>query len=61
MMGQPWQKRKRYSANEDIEEEEWHSARYINEPRKEPYLPNSDHRSRCHMAALAKNTLSIIM
>jgi hypothetical protein len=46
MMGQPWQKRKRYRANEDIEEEEQHGAGFIDELRKESYLPDSVHRSR---------------
>jgi hypothetical protein len=61
MMGQPWQKRKRYSANEDIKEEEWRGAGYIDEPRKESYLPDSVHRPRGHMAALAKNTLMSVL
>ncbi len=61
MMGQPWQKRERYSANEDIKEEEWHGTGYIDEPRKESYLPDNVHRSRRHMVALAKNALDITM
>ncbi len=61
MMGQPWQKRKRYSANEDIQEEEWRGAGYIDEPRKESYLPNSVHGSRRHMAVLAKIALVLVL
>ena len=60
MMGQPWQKRKKYSADEDIEEEEWRGAGYIDEPRKGPYLPGSVNGSRCDMAALAKKALMLV-
>jgi hypothetical protein len=61
MMGQPWQKRKKYSADEDIKEDEQHSAGYIDEPRKESYLPNSVHGSRRHMVALVKNALVLVL
>ncbi len=53
--------KKKYSADEDIEEEERHGAGYIDEPRKESYLPDSNHRSRRHMVASAKNTLMLVL
>ncbi len=63
MMGQLRQKWQRCSdrVEDVIEEEEWHNAGYMDEPKKESYLPDSVHRSSCHMAALAKNTLMLVL
>jgi hypothetical protein len=45
MMGQPRQKRMTYSVEDDLEEEERRGARYIDEPKRESYLPDSVHGS----------------
>jgi hypothetical protein len=60
MMGQPRQTRNTYSVEDDLDEEERCGARYLDEPRKESYLPDSVHGSQRHMSALAKNALVIV-
>jgi hypothetical protein len=60
MMGQPRQTRNTYSVEDDLDEEERHGAGYIDEPRKESYLPDSVHGSQCHLSALAKNALVLV-
>ncbi len=62
MMGQPRQRWQRCSdcVEADLESEEWHNAGYIDEPKKESYLPDSVHGSPHHMAALAKNALVLV-
>ncbi len=57
MMGQPRQRRNTYSVEDNLEEEERRGARYIDEPKRESYLPDSVHGSQCHLSALAKNAL----
>jgi hypothetical protein len=44
-----------------IPNQEWHNARYMDEPKKESYLSDSVHGSPHHMAALAKNTLVLVV
>jgi hypothetical protein len=63
MMGQPRQKWQRCSDRvEDVtEEQEWHNAGYMDEPKKESYLPDSVHGSPRHMAALGKNALVLVL
>ncbi len=60
MMGQPRQTRTTYSVEDDLEEEERCGAGYIDEPRRESYLPDSVHGSQYHLIALAKNALVLI-
>ena len=60
MMGQPRQTRNTYSIEDDLDEEERRGAGYIDEPRKEPYLPDSVHGSQRHLSALAKNALVLV-
>ncbi len=36
------------------------SCRYIDELRRESYLPDSVHGSQCHLSALAKNALYLV-
>ena len=45
MMSQPRQRRNTYNDEDDLEEEERHGARYIDEPKRESYLPDSVHGS----------------
>ncbi len=40
MMGQPRQTRNTYSVEDDLDVEEKRGARYIDEPKKESYLPD---------------------
>jgi hypothetical protein len=61
MMGQPRQRRNTYSVEDDLEEEERHGARYIDEPKRESYLPDSVHGSQCHLSALAMNALVLVL
>ncbi len=60
MMGQPRQTRNTYSIEDDLDEEERSGAGYIDEPRKESYLPDSVHGSQRHLSALAKNALVLV-
>ncbi len=60
MMGQPRQRRNTYSVEDDLEEEERHGARYIDELKRESYLPDSVHISQRHLSALAKNALVLV-
>ncbi len=60
MMGQSRQIRNTYSVEDDLDEEERHGARYIDEPRKESYFPDSVHGSQCHLSSLANNALMIV-
>ncbi len=60
MMGQPRQKRNTYSVEDDLDKEERRGARYIDEPRRESYLPDSVLGSRRHLSALAKNALVLV-
>ncbi len=59
-MGQPRQRRNTYSVEDDFEEEERRGAGFIDEPKREPYLPDSVHRSQHHLSALAKNALVLV-
>ncbi len=60
MMGQPRQRRNTYNVEDDLEEEKWCGARYIDEPKRESYLPDSVHGSQRHLSALAKNGLVLV-
>jgi hypothetical protein len=60
MMGQPRQRRNTYSVEDDLEEEERRGAGYIDEPKRESYLPDSVNRSQRHLSALAKNALVLV-
>jgi hypothetical protein len=60
MIGQPRQTRNTYSVEDDLDEEERHGARYIDEPRKVSYLPDSIHGSQRYLSALAKNALVLV-
>ena len=60
MMGQPRQTRNTSSVGDDLEEEERHGAGYIDEPRRESYLPDSVHGSQRHLSVLAKNVLALV-
>ncbi len=60
MMGQPRQRRNIYSVEDDVEEEERHGAGYVDEPKRESYLPDSVHGSQRHLSALAKNALVLV-
>ncbi len=60
MMGQPRQRRNTYNDEDDLEEEERHGARYIDEPKRESYLHDSVHRSQRHLTTLAKNALVLV-
>ncbi len=60
MMGQPWQTRNTYSVEDDLYKEERRGAGYIDEPRRESYLPDSVHGSQHHLSALAKNELVLV-
>jgi hypothetical protein len=60
MMGQPRQTRSTYSVEDDLDEEERRGVGYIDEPRRESYLPDSVHGSQCHLSALAKNALVLV-
>ncbi len=60
MMGQPRQTRNSYSVEDALEEGESHGAGYIDEPRRESYLPDSVHGSQRHLSALAKNALVLV-
>ena len=60
-MGQPRQRKKRYSADDDIDEEERRGAGYIDEPKRSSYLPDSVHGSQRHMSNLAKNALVLVL
>ncbi len=59
-MGQPRQRGNTYSVEDDLEEEERHGAGYIDEPKRESYLPDSVHGSQRHLSALAKNALVLV-
>jgi hypothetical protein len=61
LIGQPRQRRKRYSVKDDPEDKERQGARYMDEPRKELYLPKSVHGSRRHMSGLARNALVLVL
>ncbi len=43
MMGQPRQKKNTYSVEDDLEKEDRCGAGYIDEPKRESYLPESVH------------------
>jgi hypothetical protein len=43
------------------EEQDRRAAGYIDEHKNESYLPSSVHGSPCHMAALAKNALILVL
>ncbi len=60
MMGQPRQRRNTYSVEDDLEEEERRGTGYIDEPKRESYLPDSVHGSQCHLSALAKNASVLV-
>jgi hypothetical protein len=60
MMGQPRQRRNTYSVEDDLEEKERRGAGYIDELKRESYLPDSIHGSQCHLSALAKNALVLV-
>jgi hypothetical protein len=60
MRDQPRQKRNTYSVEDDLDEEERCGAGYIDEPRKESYIPDSVHGSQCHLSVLAKNALVLV-
>ncbi len=60
MMGQPRQTRNTYSVEDDLDEEERRDDGYIDEPRKQSYLPDSVHGSQRHLSALAKNALVLV-
>jgi hypothetical protein len=62
LMGRPGQRWQRCSdcVEDVLEEEEWCNAGYIDEPKKESYLPDSVHGSPHHMVALAKNALMLV-
>ncbi len=60
MMGQPRQTRNTYSVEDDLDEEVRHGAGYIDEPKKESYLPDSVYGSQRHLSALAKNALVFV-
>ncbi len=60
MMGQPRQTRNTYSVEDDLDEEKRRGAGYIDEPRKESYLPDSVHGSQRHLSALAKNAFVLV-
>jgi hypothetical protein len=60
MMGQLRQTRNTYSVEDDLDKEERPGARYIDEPRRESYLPDSVHGSQHHLSALAKNALVLV-
>ncbi len=60
MMGQHRQTRNTYSVEDDLDEKERRGVGYIDEPRKESYLPGSVHGSQCRLTALAKNTLVLV-
>jgi hypothetical protein len=61
IMGQPRQSRKRNSVDDNLEDKEQRGVGYIDEPRKESYLPDSVHGSRCYISGLAKNALVLIL
>ncbi len=60
MMVQPRQRRNTYSVEDDLEEEERHGAGYIDELKRESYLPDSVHGSQRHLSALTKNALVLV-
>ena len=60
MMGQQRQKRRIYNVAEDIEIEERRGAGYVEESKRDTFLPDSVHGSRHHMSALAKNALVLV-
>ncbi len=60
MMGQPRQRSNTYSVEDDLEEEERHGAGYIDESKRESYLPDSVHGSQRHLSVLAKNALVLV-
>jgi hypothetical protein len=60
MLGQPRQTRNTFSVEDDLEEEERRGAGYIDELRRESYLPDSVHGSQHHLSALAKNALMFV-
>jgi hypothetical protein len=60
MMGQPRQTRNTYSVEDDLDKEERRGAGYIDEPRRESYLPDSVHGSQRHLSVLAKNALVLV-
>jgi hypothetical protein len=60
MMGQSRQRRNTYSVEDDLDEEERCGARYIDEPKRESYLPDSVYGPQCHLSVLAKNALVLV-
>ena len=54
-MGQQRQKRRTYNIEEDLEMDERRGAGYVEESKRDTYLPDSIHASRRHMSALAKS------
>jgi hypothetical protein len=60
MMSQPRQRKNTYSVEDDLEEKERRGAGYIDEPKRESYLPGSVHGSQRHLSALAKNALVLV-
>jgi hypothetical protein len=60
MMGQPRQTRRTYSVEDDLDKEEEHGAGYIDELKRESYLPDCVHGSQRHMSALAKNAFVLV-
>ncbi len=60
MMGQPRQRRNTYSVEDDLEEKGRCGAGYIDETKRESYLPDSVHGSQHHLSALAKNELVLV-
>ncbi len=60
MMGQPRQTKNTYSVEDDLDEETRSGAGYIDEPRRDSYLPDSVHGSQRHLGALVMNALMLV-
>ncbi len=60
MMGQPRQTRNTYRVEDDLDKEERCGAGYIDEPRRDSYLPDSVHGPQRYLSALAKNALVLV-
>ena len=61
-MGQPMQTRNTYSVEDDLEgeKEDMRGSGYIEELRRESYLPDSVHGSQRHTSVMAKNALVLV-